>query len=115
MDIPEKIQKLTSDKNFKEDKTTEDNNEISKNYGKTRKMWNQTNVVLDNIFSYNVALNIISENEDFETKSVVEECRQRKNWFLIERSNWDIIKFTFQMLDFWTNSPNTWRCQTCGI
>ena len=65
---------MTSNKNIEEDKTTEDNNEISISYVLTRKRWNQTNVVLDNIFTYNVALDIISENEDPEPKSV-EECQ----------------------------------------
>ena len=39
-----------------------------------KKKWNQTNVVLDNIFAYNVALDIISENKDPEPKSI-EECQ----------------------------------------
>ena len=30
----------------------------------TRKRWNQTNVVVGDIFAYNVALDIISKNED---------------------------------------------------
>ena len=45
------------------------------------KRWNQIYVVVDNIFSYNVVLNIIFENEDYKPKSV-EECRQRKDWSL---------------------------------
>ena len=34
---------------------------------------------MDNIFAYNVAHNIIHENEDSELKSV-EECHNRKDW-----------------------------------
>ena len=34
---------------------------------------------MDNIFAYNVAHNIIHENEDYEPKSV-DECRNRKDW-----------------------------------
>ena len=45
------------------------------------KRWNQTNIVVDNIFAYNVVLHIISENKDYEPKSI-EECRQRKDWSL---------------------------------
>ena len=37
------------------------------------------NLLVDNIFAYNVALYIISEYEDPEQKSD-EECRQRKDW-----------------------------------
>ena len=47
----------------------------------TEKRWNETNVVVDNICAYNVAFNIISKNKDLELKSV-EECQQRKYWFL---------------------------------
>ena len=80
MDVLEEIQKLTFDKNFEKNKTVEDNNEISINYFMTRKRyrWSQTNVVVDNIFAYNVALDIILENEDPEPK-LVEECRRRKD------------------------------------
>ena len=56
-----------------------DNNEISINYVMTGKRWNRTHVIIDNIFAYNVALDIISENEDLEPKSV-EECRHRRDW-----------------------------------
>ncbi|KAL4025796.1 hypothetical protein IC575_014202 [Cucumis melo] len=45
----------------------------------TGKKWNKINVVVDNIFAYNVAHNIIHENEDYGPKSV-DECRNRKDW-----------------------------------
>ena len=77
MDVPKEIQKLTSEINVEEDKTNEDNNEISINYVMTGKRWNRTNAVIDNIFAYNV-LDIISEKRDYEPKSD-EKCRQRKN------------------------------------
>ena len=60
-------------------KIPKDNNEISINYVMTGKRWNRTHVIIDNIFAYNVALDIISENEDPEPK-FVEECRHRKDW-----------------------------------
>ena len=72
---------MTFDKNIKENKTIEDNNEILINYVIIVKRWNRTNVVVDNIFVYNVALDIISKNEDSKRKSV-EECWQRKDRFL---------------------------------
>ena len=78
MDVLEEIQNLTPNKNIEKDKTTKDINEISINYAMTGKRWNQFNVVVDNIFAYNVAHNIIHENEDSEPKSV-EECRNRKD------------------------------------
>ena len=74
MIVSNEIQNLTSGKNIEEDKTTEDNYEILINYVMTRKRWNQTNVIVDNIFAHNVTLDIISENEVPERK-YVEECR----------------------------------------
>ena len=64
MDVLEEIQNLTPNKNIEKDKTTKDINEISINYAMTGKRWNQFNVVVDNIFSYNVSLK--SEIEDFK-------------------------------------------------
>ena len=49
---------------------TKINNEISINYVMTRKRWNRSNVVVDNIFAYNVALDIIFKNEDPEPKFI---------------------------------------------
>ena len=76
MDVPEEIQKITFDKNVEEDKTTKNNNEISINYVMTR--WNWINVVVDNIFAYNVALDVKLKHENYEPTSI-QECRQWKN------------------------------------
>ena len=51
------------------------NNEISINYVMIEKWWNVrswTNVVVDNICVYNIVFDIISENENFEVKSIEE-------------------------------------------
>ncbi|KAL0533448.1 hypothetical protein IC582_030288 [Cucumis melo] len=77
--IQKKIMDTTSGKNVEETQVYEDNNEISINYTMTGKRWNRINVVVDNIFEYNVAHNIIHENEDYEPKSV-DECCNRKDW-----------------------------------
>ena len=74
MDVLEEIQNLTSNKNVEEDKTNENNNEILINCIMIRKRWKRTNIAVENIFSYNVALDIISDNEDLEPK-FVEECQ----------------------------------------
>ena len=39
---------------------------------------NRSEIVVDNIFAYNVALNIMQDSEDLEPRSV-EECRQRSD------------------------------------
>ena len=49
-----------------EEVQTSENNEISMNYVSKRKLWNQNNVVIDNIFAYNVAIEIMQQDEDFE-------------------------------------------------
>ena len=56
-----------------------DNQEISINYVTTGQRWNQNKINVDDIFAYNVALNIVNDIEDLEPKSV-EECRQRDDW-----------------------------------
>ena len=49
------------------------------NYVSTRKLWNRNNIVVDNIFSYNIAVEIMQQDEDLEPRSV-NECRQRNDW-----------------------------------
>ncbi|KAK4380786.1 hypothetical protein Sango_3031000 [Sesamum angolense] len=56
-----------------------DNEEISINYVLNGICWNRNKVIVDDIFAYNVALNVIHDNEDHEPKSI-QECRQRNNW-----------------------------------
>ena len=56
-----------------------DNQEISINYVTTGQRWNRNKIDVDDIFAYNVALNIVNDNEDLDPKSV-EECRQRDDW-----------------------------------
>ena len=44
-----------------------------------REKWDRNKVVINNIFSFQMALNIIRNNEDPEPKNV-EECRNRNDW-----------------------------------
>ena len=39
----------------------------------------RSKIIVDNVFAYDVALNIMQGNEDLEPLSV-EECRQRRDW-----------------------------------
>ena len=75
--IQEEVLDITNGKNVEE--TQVDNNEISINYTMTGKRCNRTDVVVDNIFAYNVAHNIIHENKDCEPKSI-DECCNGKDW-----------------------------------
>ena len=74
----DETQVITHDE-ISEEVQTFENNEISMNYVSKRKLWNQNNVVIDNIFAYNVATDIMQQDEDFEPK-YVHECRQTNDW-----------------------------------
>ena len=69
----------TNGKNVEETQVYENNNEILINYTMTEKRWNKTDVVVNNFFAYNIAHNIIHENEDSGPKSV-DECYNIKDW-----------------------------------
>ena len=56
-----------------------DNYEISINYVSMRIQWNRKDVIIDEIFAYSVAAEIVVEDDDFEPKTV-EECLCRKDW-----------------------------------
>ena len=74
----DETQVITHDE-ISEEVQTSENNEISMNYVSTRKLWNRNNIVIDNIFAYNVAIEIMQQDEDFEPKSI-HECKQRNDW-----------------------------------
>ena len=56
-----------------------ENDEISINYVFTGEKWDRNKTIVNEIFAYNVTLNIIHENKDLEPR-LVEECRQRNDW-----------------------------------
>ncbi|XP_038984372.1 uncharacterized protein LOC120111397 [Phoenix dactylifera] len=63
-----------------------ENNEISIHYISTGEIWDRNKTVVDNIFSFKVALDITRSNvgitkgnEESEPKTI-EECRRRNNW-----------------------------------
>ena len=49
------------------------------NYVSTKIHWNRNNVIIDEIFSYSIAIDIISDEDDVEPRTV-EECRRRHDW-----------------------------------
>ena len=55
------------------------NEEILINYISSKKRWNRNEIIIDNIFSYNISLDIINENENLESKSIKEcQCMNEK-------------------------------------
>ena len=67
--IPEVVQVLEDIENVK----------IFINYVSKRKQWNRDEIVIDNVFAYKIALDIINKSEDYEPK-FVEECRRKQGW-----------------------------------
>ena len=76
--MPEQITDINRDKTPEVVQVPEniENVEISINYVSTGKQWNRDKIVVDNVFVYEVALDIVKESKDLEPKSV-EECRCR--------------------------------------
>jgi len=56
-----------------------ENDEILINYVKNHIIWNQNEVNIDEIFAYNLTMNVMSANEDQELM-IIEDCRQRNDW-----------------------------------
>ena len=58
---------------------TDKNEEFLINYLSSDEKWSRADVIVNDIFAYNVASNIINENIDSKPRSV-QECRHRDNW-----------------------------------
>ena len=56
-----------------------ENDEISINYVMNHITWNWNKVNIDEAFIYNVAIDVISDNED-QKPITIEDCRQRNDW-----------------------------------
>ena len=58
---------------------TQGYNELSINLRDVETNMNRSEIVDDYVFAYNVAINIMQDNEDLEPQSII-ECRQRNDW-----------------------------------
>ena len=58
---------------------TQRNNELSINLRDVETNMNRSEIVVDYVFAYNVATNIMQDNEDHEPQSVI-QFRQRNDW-----------------------------------
>ena len=56
-----------------------ENCEISVSYIHIGKKWDQNSIVINNIFAFQVAFDIIRNNEDLEARNM-KECRHRNDW-----------------------------------
>ena len=67
--VPEEIQNH-------EDIQVLKNDEISINYASTEELWDRTKVVINEVFCFLVAIEILKEDDDHEPRSV-DECRSK--------------------------------------
>ncbi|KAL6315188.1 hypothetical protein AAG906_037420 [Vitis piasezkii] len=91
---------------FKIDKSiVPENCEISISYVHTGEKGDRNNIVINNIFAFQVASNIIRNDKDPEPRNV-EECQHRNDW-----TKWKEaigrVKLINKMRSFWICSPNT--------
>ena len=78
--IEQKIPKEVRNKKLVlEEAQVPENYDISINYVHNKEKWDQKKVVINNIFSFQVALDIIRNDEDPEQQNV-EECQNRNDW-----------------------------------
>ncbi|KAJ9562984.1 hypothetical protein OSB04_008144 [Centaurea solstitialis] len=77
--MPRESPEETLDMLVPEEPQVPENEEISINYSISRKVWNRNKTDVDDTFAYNVALNVMENEEDQEPK-YVNECMHRKDW-----------------------------------
>ena len=58
------------------------NNEISIHYVHTGEIWNRNKIVVNNIFSYKIALDITRSNDNEYEPQTVDECQRRNDWLM---------------------------------
>ncbi|KAJ9568302.1 hypothetical protein OSB04_004268 [Centaurea solstitialis] len=52
---------------------------MSMSFTTSGKIWDRKSIILDNVFAYNIAVEITSLDDEMEPRSV-EECKQRNDW-----------------------------------
>ena len=83
-----------------------ENCEISVSYVQKGEKRDRNNIVINNIFAFQVAFDIIRNDEDTKQRNV-EECRHRNDWPKMERSYTSRVKLINKTRSFLTCSPNT--------
>ena len=56
-------------------------------YVHTGEIWDRNKIVVDNIFSYRVALDITRSNDDEYEPQTVDECQHRNDWPMWNKAN----------------------------
>ena len=85
--------------------------EISMSHtGETR---NHSDIIINNIFSFQMAMDIMRKDEDQEPQ-IVDEC-WKKEWLAkMERNNPNRAKLVSKTRSTWTCSSNTWNINPVG-
>lgn len=65
--------------------------------------------MVDNIFSFNVAVEIFEQDKDLEPRSI-KEWRQQDDWYKLKEAT-KKFDFTTKAWHLWTSSIDSWRCQ----
>lgn len=73
------LEENSPDKLSPEEDQVPKNIEISLHYINSGEVWNRNKIVVDNVFSFEVALDITRSNDENEPQSM-KECQQRNDW-----------------------------------
>ena len=77
-----------------------------------REKWYQNNIGINNIFTFQVAFNIIRNYEDLKPQNV-EECTSTYKWLVkMEKSYVDRFKLINEKRSI-TYNPKAWRHKAC--
>jgi hypothetical protein len=60
-------------------KNNENNTKIFINYTTFDRSWNRIEIIVDDVFAYNITLEVLKDNEDLELTSI-EEYHHRSAW-----------------------------------
>jgi hypothetical protein len=58
--------RVETDKKIQVSECSEKNTEISINYTTSDRSWNRMEITIDDVFAYNIALEVLKDNEDLE-------------------------------------------------
>ena len=59
-----------------------ENNEISIHYVQIGEIWDKNKIVVDNIFSYKVVLDITGSNDNEYEPQTIDKCQCRNDWLM---------------------------------
>ena len=76
----EPLEERTPEELSLEEEQVPENNKISIHYVSTGEIWDRNKIVVDNIFSFKIALDITKSNDHEIESQTIEECQRINNW-----------------------------------